>query len=89
VREETVDGKAQRVAYVKDGDAEQKLADYAAAHWSEFLPALEQEPGRGPQGVPYPAQRAGGQQQPDTTLSVAQSYLRKTYRGDSNNGSNR
>lgn len=46
VKEETVDGEKVKVAYVttdQQGATPQKLADYAAANWKEFLPALESE----------------------------------------------
>lgn len=64
VKEQTVDGKPVRVAYVKDGDAQTPLADYAQTHWADFMPALSAQSAQGgsapPAGVRYPAQHAGG-----------------------------
>lgn len=47
VKTETVDGQEAEVAYVQteQGATPQKLTDYAAANWKEFLPALEAEAG--------------------------------------------
>jgi hypothetical protein len=40
VRDTTVDGKPAKVAYVKDGDKDFPLTEYAAQQWSDFLPSL-------------------------------------------------
>lgn len=65
VKDQTVEGKPVRVAYVKDGDAQTPLADYAQTHWADFMPALVAQSTQGggappPTGVRYPAQHAGG-----------------------------
>lgn len=59
IRDEQIDGQAQRVAYVTpEGGQAQRLADYVTAEWASFLPALQpQQQGRG--GTSYPAQGAG------------------------------
>lgn len=60
LRDQTIDGKPSKVAYVKDGDKETALTEYAASAWADFLPALTvattQTP---PTGTRYPAQHAG------------------------------
>lgn len=57
-------GKAVKVAHVKgEGDATTPLADYAAKHWADFLPALKDEAAKpaafgsppGDRGAPRPA----------------------------------
>lgn len=63
-------GQKAKVAYVKpvEGDAV-PLAQYAAAQWSDFLPALAAQPVQ--TGTPYPAQQSGSGKPPATDL-VAQ-----------------
>lgn len=58
VRDEQRDGKAVKVAYVKDGDKETPITDYAQSNWADFLPALSAQ-GAQQQGTRYPAQHAG------------------------------
>lgn len=62
VREQTRDGKPVKTAYVKDGDKESPLADYAAENWADFLPALTATGGQGLPvgGVRFPNQHTGG-----------------------------
>lgn len=62
VRDVTIDGKAAKVAYVKDGDKETALADYAATNWSDFLPALTTvttQPQQQQQGQRFVTQHTG------------------------------
>lgn len=63
VRDVQTDGKTARVPYVKDGDKEQSLSDYATANWGDFLPALQvPSQGLGTQaanGTRFPAQGTG------------------------------
>ena len=76
-RETTVDGKPVKVAYVKDGDREAALTDYAASNWADFLPALAAQGGAQAQtqtGTRYPAQHAGNGQsgKPDPVADFIQ-----------------
>lgn len=41
VADETVKGKAIKVAYVKDGDKKTPLDKYAESNWGDFLPSLK------------------------------------------------
>ena len=62
VRDTTVDGKPAKVAYVKDGDKDYPLTDYASANWADFLPSLTVQgtvqTQAQPAGTRYPAQHA-------------------------------
>lgn len=72
VREVDKDGKKQLVAYVKEGDTERPLVDYAQENWADHLPALQAGPGGSPStsmttatsqsspGIRYPSQHTGG-----------------------------
>lgn len=61
LRDVTVDGKTVKQAFVKDGDMVKPLSEYAAAQWSDFLPALQQTT------QPTPDGQGQGQQQPPRT----------------------
>ena len=62
VKTEQWNGKPVKVAYVTAGGKETPLADYAAAAWPDFLPALKAEAPRPALGTPQiPAQPANGQ----------------------------
>jgi len=62
VKPEQKNGKPVKVAYVTAGGKETPLADYAAAAWPDFLPALKAEAPRPALGTPQiPAQPANGQ----------------------------
>lgn len=50
LREQTVDGKAAKVPYIKDGDAFKPLADYAASEWPDLIPSLTATGGGNGQG---------------------------------------
>lgn len=79
VREVEKDGKKAPVAFVKDGDTEKPLAEYAQEQWAEFLPSLVQGTQQA-NGTPYPAQHAGtGGNAPVTTKQVAENMLNKAY----------
>lgn len=56
----------KKMVVVKDGDRETPIADYASAHWADFLPALHASTTAAPQatGVPFVAQH-GGTAQPN------------------------
>ena len=59
MKETQKDGKAVRIALVKDGGAEKPLEEYAAEKWAKFMPALK--PGNGSSGgTPYVSQSSGG-----------------------------
>lgn len=89
VRDTQADGKTVAISYVKDGETEHSLADYAAAQWADFLPALAVQgttqsngamtPTPTP-GLRFPAQHPGGAAAPTTTKAVADSYVAKSYR---------
>lgn len=68
LRDTQVDGKPVKVAYVKDGDKDFPLTEYANTNWADFLPALAAAStgsatgGNGTQqatGTRYIAQHAG------------------------------
>jgi hypothetical protein len=81
LREEQREGQAARVPYVVSGEGQQQqatpLADYAQAHWADFLPALsaqQQQPAQGA-GVTYPPQQGGGgQPKGNGVAELAQTY---------------
>lgn len=83
VRETTVDGKTVKAAFVKDGDKELPLTEYASTNWADFMPALTAQGAQQQQaqsGIRYPAQHAGnGQQEKQTTKTVAMDTLNKAY----------
>lgn len=66
LREVQQDGQTVPTPFVKDGEAETPLADYAAQEWADFLPALAAGQGAPPSvtppppGVRYPPQHPGG-----------------------------
>lgn len=61
MRDVTVDGKTTKAAFVKDGDKEVPLGEYAQSNWSDFLPALTQSSSGGGQqsGTRFVTQHAG------------------------------
>lgn len=59
IKEVERDGKKTRTAFVKNGEGEKALADYAKEAWPDFLPALSAQPAQSA-GTPFPAQSAGG-----------------------------
>lgn len=75
----TIDGDETRIPYVMDGETRTPLADYAAAHWADFMPALTTtSAGRAGNGTPYPPQGSGRPPQP---TSAARATLAKLYGG--------
>jgi hypothetical protein len=60
VREVTQDGKPVKVAYVKDGDKELPISDYATATWGDFLPALTNGQSAQQSGTRFLTQHVGG-----------------------------
>jgi len=61
VRDTTVDGKTVKAAFVKDGNKELPLTEYAATNWADFMPSLTVQGTQQQQasGIRYPAQHAG------------------------------
>lgn len=61
VRDVTIDGKPVKTAFVKDGDKEAALTDYAQNNWADFMPALAAQGTTTQQqtGTRYLAQHAG------------------------------
>lgn len=89
---ETVDGVQMERVFVRDGDIEQPLHEYAAATWAEFLPSLQPvangqglgsngaaTPPPAP-GLRFPSQHPGGGGQPVTTKTVAENTLNRAYK---------
>jgi len=69
IKDETVNGKAVRAVYIKDGDKETAFKAYAETNWRAFLPALtsqaEQRPAIGtPRTQPQGGQGTPPQEQP-------------------------
>lgn len=86
VRDVQIDGETVRAPFVKDGDKELSMSDYATANWGDFMPALtaqSQSQGQGTQqsnGTAYPAQHAGsGGNKPASTKEQAQATLNRAY----------
>lgn len=81
VREVETDGQKSKVAYVKDGDSEKPLTDYAREQWGDFMPSLVvQGTTSAASGTAYPAQHAGsGGNKPASTKEQAQSVLNRAY----------
>lgn len=77
LRDVTTDGKTVRAAFVKDGQNQLRLEEYAQQKWKKFTPALipgrgqgggagsqgNGTGGQGAAGMRFPAQGAGGQLQ--------------------------
>lgn len=76
LRDVTADGQTRKAAFVKEGQTQVRLDEYAAQKWAKFLPSLTQQAGAGNQGaggagtggqgaagVRFPTQGAGGQSQ--------------------------
>jgi hypothetical protein len=84
LREQQVDGQTARVPYVVTGEGQQQqatpLADYAAEHWADFLPALQAgqqgQPQQQTQGVTYPRQQGNGGQ---PSSNYVGSYFERAY----------
>ncbi len=82
VRDTTVDGKTVKAAFVKDGDKELPLTEYATTNWADFMPALTVQgtQQQAQSGIRYPTQHAGnGNQEKQTTKTVAIATLNKAY----------
>lgn len=66
VREVEQDGAKTQVPFVRDGETESALTEYATQEWADFLPALTAQPApttppaAPPPGVRYPPQHPGG-----------------------------
>jgi hypothetical protein len=68
IGETTKDGKQVKIVTVKDGDKQTPLADYASAHWADFLPALQAAPAVQQSGTNWPRQDAGNAPAPGGAL---------------------
>ena len=72
VKDETQNGQTVKVAYVKDGQGQTPLSQYAEHHWVDFLPSLRAEPAA--QGTRFVQQGTGGTQ----PASVVDNFLQRT-----------
>lgn len=82
VRDVTIDGKPVKTAFVKDGDKEAALTDYAQNNWTDFMPSLAAQGAAAtpPPGTRYLAQHAGnGGGEKQTTKNVAENTLNRAY----------
>jgi len=75
MKDEQRDGKAVKVAYVKDGAESKPLDKYAESAWADFVPALRTEPAKG-NGTQFVNQSTGGKA-PES--DPVKSYFAKTY----------
>lgn len=71
VKDEQQNGQTVKVAYVKDGQGQTPLTQYAEKTWGDFLPSLRAEPQQA--GTRFVQQGAGGQ--PPT--SVVDTFLKR------------
>ena len=81
LREVEEDGAKVMRAFVKDGDTQKPLGEYAQEQWADLMPALVVQSDTQTQtGTPYPGQYAGngGHQQP-TARTQTLSTLNKAY----------
>lgn len=80
IKDETADDKPIKRAYVKTEQGDKPLADYAAAEWGDFLPALTAtnaaQQGQQSGGVRYPAQGGGGAPPP---ANAADAFFAQKY----------
>jgi hypothetical protein len=75
VREVEQDGKKNQVAFVKNGDGQERpLPDYVKDTWSDFIPALTAEQKSQASGTPWPKQDVSSQ---GADTSVTNSYLER------------
>lgn len=72
VKEVEKDGTKSRVAFVKDGDTEKPLTEYAQEQWGEFLPSLQAQGSQQQNGTPFPSQHSGTGGNPKPPNLVAQ-----------------
>jgi hypothetical protein len=82
VRETEQDGKRVRQAFVKDGDTEKPLNEFAQENWASLMPSLavKQDTGAQRQGTYYPPQHQGsGGNQPKTAKQATEATLNKSY----------
>jgi len=81
VREVEANGVKAQVAFVKEGDVERTLTDYAEEHWVDVLPVLRVQPQTTPSnGKPFLAQHPGtGGAKPINTKAQAEAVLSKAY----------
>lgn len=82
IRDVTADGKTEKVVYVKEGDKELSIAEYATTNWSDYLPSLavqlvETQQQSGTRYVTQHASSNGAEKQ--TTKTIAQQTLNKAY----------
>jgi hypothetical protein len=81
VREVEANGVRAQVAFVKEGDVERTLNDYAEEHWVDVLPVLRIQPQTTQSnGKPFLAQHPGtGGAKPLNTKAQAEAVLSKAY----------
>lgn len=81
IRDIEVNGVKAPVAFVKEGDVERTLTDYAEEHWVDVLPVLRVQPQTvQSNGKPFLAQHPGtGGAKPVNTKAQAESVLSKAY----------
>jgi hypothetical protein len=83
VREVEANGEKIKAAFVKDGDVEKPLEEYAKENWPKLMPALAvQQEGTGrSQGTFYPSQHqgSGGGNRPATAKQQTEATLDKQY----------
>jgi cell division septum initiation protein DivIVA len=82
VRETERDGTKVPVAFVKDGDAEKPLSEFAQENWANLMPSLavKQDTGAQRQGTFYPPQHQGsGGGGPKTAKQATEATLNKSY----------
>lgn len=82
LRDTIVDGKTVKVAYVKDGDKDSPLTDYAATNWADFMPSLTTQIAQQQvSGTRYVTQHAGSSTQKQQTVAdAAKSVLGNMYK---------
>jgi hypothetical protein len=74
------DGAVTVRAANADPNQAQSIADYAAANWADYLPALS-PPSQGQSGTPYPSQTSGQPPSKVTPAQAADAYLKRKYPG--------
>jgi hypothetical protein len=67
-------------AFIKDGDTEKELSDYADENWKEFLPSLKaEESSSKPKGVSYVPQSATGRSASKNTKKGTTDFIKQKY----------
>ncbi len=78
------DGKPAKAVYVREGDKELSIQDYASTHWTDYMPVLAPQATQvstQTQGTRHVTQHAGSAAvTPKTTKEIAQTQLDKAYK---------